>query len=306
MNNRIAFALPVYNGARFVRNALLSLLDQAEVTDVYIYDNGPDEQNYLAIQDLIRERVFYHRNENNIGYVGNINKCLNLALKGYDYIGILHHDDFHLPGSIQGFFDAIKQHPNAGLITCSVAQANTTGELTQPAFCELNYLSSGPEAVRYCWSIFCSAAIYRSDAIKEVGMLSDNYPYSADVEHFARIGSKFDIVKVPGVFIASRLHEDNYRYETWAKSDFPLSFLSMLERIEELKGVPRCAVRQIALTENASLFGSVCTYLLLKGKISAAARLGSLFHFKDFNLKLLKGFVRGIRAELKILWRTRT
>lgn len=74
--------MPVYNGERYVRQALDSLLAQDFADfELIISDNAStDATEQICCEYASRDvRVRYHRNETNLGIIGNFNKVFELA-----------------------------------------------------------------------------------------------------------------------------------------------------------------------------------------------------------------------------------
>jgi glycosyltransferase involved in cell wall biosynthesis len=101
---------------KYTSFAIDSLLNQTQAKfDVHIFDDASPDNTQEIIERNYTEKVYYHRNLENIGYVSNINLCLGLA-KYYDWIGILHDDDYHLGESVATVLAYAENYPNAGII----------------------------------------------------------------------------------------------------------------------------------------------------------------------------------------------
>lgn len=112
-------AIPTYKRVALLENALKSALDQQGVEDYEIIIVDNDTENY-QVEEMIKnnynEKVYYFKNEKNIGMFGNWNRCIELA-RG-KYITILNDDDWlsenylnncikHLKREIDGlYFDS--------------------------------------------------------------------------------------------------------------------------------------------------------------------------------------------------------
>ncbi len=94
---RIAFAVPVYNGGRYLAEALAALQAQTEerwaaiVTDNASTDATADIARRAAASDA---RILYHRNAVNLGANGNFNRSMALAIEtGAPHVKWAAHDD---------------------------------------------------------------------------------------------------------------------------------------------------------------------------------------------------------------------
>ena len=86
MNNesqsKITIGLPVYNGDKFIHNAINSLLKQSYTNfELIISDNGSTDQTESICRNFAQadKRIKYTRHETNSGYVWNFNSVLQQA-----------------------------------------------------------------------------------------------------------------------------------------------------------------------------------------------------------------------------------
>lgn len=87
--------MPTYNGQTYLRDCLESALNQTFTDiEVLIVDDGSTDDTPSIIEEFRRDdgRVIVHKNEINLGLVGNWNRCVALA-KG-SWIKFLFQDDF--------------------------------------------------------------------------------------------------------------------------------------------------------------------------------------------------------------------
>lgn len=120
MNNNkplVSIGMPVFNGERFLRKTLDSLLAQDyENFELNISDNASTDQT----EDICREyvakdnRVRYDRNETNYGVPFNFNKVLELASGKY-FMWAGDHDLWH-PSFISRCVLLFEQYPDAVLV----------------------------------------------------------------------------------------------------------------------------------------------------------------------------------------------
>jgi glycosyltransferase involved in cell wall biosynthesis len=296
---RLAIAIPVYRGQDYLPHALLSIIKQEVEVDVYIYDNSPDLLTFDSIKLYLSARIFYSKNETNLGYLGNMNRCLELATSGkYTHIAILHHDDFHIGESIKNIIHWIKYNQGLGIYYSSACKADQYGNYdANNAKTTLRKFEAGESAISACWDIPCSACVYASKAIENVGYLNKNYPYSAEIEHYARIGRKYGILRLPEPIAAMRLHDKNYRYKTWCEVDFVSTFSAMISQLELYYGATESNSRILAVNRHAGTFVALSLRMLFLGKPSAAYRLIQPVRDLKLRWKTLKAIFIGLLSE---------
>lgn len=129
--------MPVYNGERFIRQALDSLLAQNyENFELIILDNASTDLTVeickgYAIKD---ERIRYYRNEQNMGGTFSLKHLLDLAMGKY-FMWAAHDDIWH-PDFITSCVGMLERNKNAGMAFSNVAQIDSFGRVIRkyPSF----------------------------------------------------------------------------------------------------------------------------------------------------------------------------
>jgi glycosyltransferase involved in cell wall biosynthesis len=110
----VSIGVPVYNGQRFLREALDSLVGQTyRNLEIVICDNAStDHTPEICAEYVARDsRVRYFRNETNLGVVGNYRRVF--ALSTGDYFTWGASDDLRPPQAIADAVEAFRQNPTA-------------------------------------------------------------------------------------------------------------------------------------------------------------------------------------------------
>jgi glycosyltransferase involved in cell wall biosynthesis len=93
---RVAVGLPVYNGERYVADAIESILAQSYTEfELVISDNASEDGTEAICREFANRdgRIRYHRSEKNVGAAPNFNRCLELAAPSTEYFKWSAHDD---------------------------------------------------------------------------------------------------------------------------------------------------------------------------------------------------------------------
>ncbi|HEU5070015.1 MAG TPA: glycosyltransferase [Verrucomicrobiae bacterium] len=120
---RVSVGLPVYNGERYLRSALDSILGQDYPDfELIISDNASTD----ATPDICREyaardaRIRYYRNEHNIGARGNYNRVFELA-RG-EFFKWASHDDVLYPSLLRRCLETFADSPADTVLVFSKAE----------------------------------------------------------------------------------------------------------------------------------------------------------------------------------------
>lgn len=114
---RISVGMPVYNGERYIKETLDSILSQTfDDFELIISDNAStDGTAQICREYIIREpRVRYFRNEKNLGAAWNYNKVFNLSTG--KYFKWAPADDVCAPEFLERCIDILDHYP--GVVLC--------------------------------------------------------------------------------------------------------------------------------------------------------------------------------------------
>ena len=116
MTPTLSIAIPTYNGACYIREALDSIITQLDDIDeeieVVISDNASTDQTPEIIREYRGKYPFikYFRNEENLGVDRNFDLAVRRSTGGY--VWLFSDDDLIKPGGIRKVVDVIGKHPD--------------------------------------------------------------------------------------------------------------------------------------------------------------------------------------------------
>lgn len=170
----ISVLMPNYNHARFLPEALKSVLEQSyRPTEVIVIDDASTDDSIAVLEEFARREpaIRLIRNETNRGVIANLNRLIGEAAG--DYLQFVAADDIILPGIYEKSIRLLERHPEAGLCsglsTIIDAEGRDQGVLTSSMVAnEATYLS--PEQVRSAllslnYHIPAGTVVYRRQAV---------------------------------------------------------------------------------------------------------------------------------------------
>ncbi|ECK7753622.1 TPA: glycosyltransferase family 2 protein [Campylobacter jejuni] len=111
MNDTIAVILATYNGEKYLKQQIESILDQTyKNIKIYIGDDCSKDGTIdiiRAYKNLYPDKITYYQNETNIGFVKNFEKLLQNTKE--DYIAFSDQDDVWLPSKLEEQINKIKE-----------------------------------------------------------------------------------------------------------------------------------------------------------------------------------------------------
>jgi glycosyltransferase involved in cell wall biosynthesis len=111
---KVTVLMPVYNAARFVREAMDSILGQTFTDyEFLILDDGSTDESVEIIGSYPDERIRLVRNERNLRLAATLNR--GLALARGEYVARMDADDISLPERLAKQVAFLDAHPDIGI-----------------------------------------------------------------------------------------------------------------------------------------------------------------------------------------------
>lgn len=135
----ISVCIATYNGEKFIKEQLVSILSQLEKDDeVIISDDNSNDCTLSIIYELNDPRIKIHINQTRKGVVGNFENALNKSIG--DYIFLCDQDDIWLENKVEVCMNALM---NADLIMHNVQVIDAYGNILYPSFFKLRGTQKG-------------------------------------------------------------------------------------------------------------------------------------------------------------------
>ncbi len=114
MEPQITVLMPTYNGEKYLKDSIASILNQTfKDFELLIINDGSPEKTDKIIESFHDERIRYIKNQTNIGISQSSN--LGLSLARGRYIARQDHDDIALPTRLEEQFNYMEAHPEIGV-----------------------------------------------------------------------------------------------------------------------------------------------------------------------------------------------
>lgn len=203
----VSVAIPAYNGADYLREAIDSVLaqTQTELEVIVVDDGSTDHTAEVARSYGDRVRYLYQENDRTNG-AGARARAVREATG--EWIAILDQDDRWLPTKIEKQLDAVRAMPESELSFTGFRAIDAAGnQVGEPVLTTLQgdvfhlLLSVNP----YC----ASSALIKRSAIEKYG-LPDPKPGPADYEWWLHFGRHCRVSVVSECLTEYRTHAENY------------------------------------------------------------------------------------------------
>ncbi|WP_200253003.1 glycosyltransferase family 2 protein [Thiococcus pfennigii] len=177
---RVSIGMPVYNGERFIRAAIESLLEQTYSDfELLISDNASDDATREICLEFakIDSRVRYSRNDRNLGAAPNYNRVF--ALSRGTYFKWAAHDDVCAPTFLERCVQILESDASVVLAHTGVSLIGEAGEITNECVESFHLTSLRPsERLLGCllagpWTFHPIFGVMRRDALKKTLLIQD-------------------------------------------------------------------------------------------------------------------------------------
>lgn len=207
--------MPAYNAARFIRQAIESVLRQEGVDlELIVVDDHSEDATY-AIADSFHDprlTVIHHNRRRGIG------ACHNTAIRSSraPYVAHVDADDFLLPGALRKLVDAVAGDPRAGQSHCYFFEVDARGRVSRDAFVRQWHAvrSSCPSTVNHRVALRTTSMAnhlrtFRRAVLDELGGFDERLPFGVDYDMALRVVERYGITLVPEFLYARRVHDRN-------------------------------------------------------------------------------------------------
>ena len=200
---RVSVVMPVYNGERYLHEAIDSILNQTFSDFEFIVINDcSDDGTENIIKSYTDSRIHYIKNENNLGVALSLNRGFDAA-KG-EYIARMDADDISLPSRLEKQVEYMEDNPAIAVCGC---ETELFGDVEKTD----TYTVFGKEMMKINLLFapcLCHPAVMlrRSVVEKEHYRYDDSFERLEDYELWTRLFLKYDIDNVRGVYFKYRLH----------------------------------------------------------------------------------------------------
>lgn len=211
---RVTVAVPTWNGAAFIRQALASVLGQTFPDfQLIVIDDCSDDDTPAIVASLKDPRIRFERNPVRLGLVQNWNRCLKAA--GGEYLTIFHQDDLMAPENLARKVSVLDEHQSVAFVYSDVAQIGPDGELLSESWyvppkpgddgvhdgrALLQRLFEGENLV--C----CPSVVLRREMVLRHGGFDAHLPFTADWEMWMRLCLFHDAACIRERLVCYRRH----------------------------------------------------------------------------------------------------
>ncbi len=230
---QISVLMSVYNGERYLRSAIESVLSQSFADfEFIVIDDGSTDSSHQILEEMARKdaRLKLFRQENH-GLVASLNRALMTAEAPYvarmDADDISHHDRFAMQ------HQRLESQPDIAVLGGSVRLIAETG---QPL--SIVRYPKSPGAAFYRQPGFNPiphpAVMARTEILRGLGGYSPLYPQAEDYALWIKAAGMFRLANLPDIVLDYRIHPAKMS-AIHARSQVISGFVARMRALGEIK-----------------------------------------------------------------------
>jgi glycosyltransferase involved in cell wall biosynthesis len=197
---KVSVITTVYNGEKYIREAIDSVLNQTlKDFELIVINDGSIDRTLEILRGYDDSRIITINNQKNIGIPKSLNKALQMA-KG-QYICRQDSDDISLPARLERQTKFLIENKDVGLVGTSYYRINGDGQEIGVAECP-----SGEKAIHF---MGLPTIMVRKDCLEKMGGFREVFEIAEDYDLYLRISEVFRI---------GTIRESLYKYRVYNSS----------------------------------------------------------------------------------------
>ena len=193
-NPKVNVLMSVYNGEKYLREAIDSILGQTfKDFEFLIINDGSTDKTGEILKSYNDPRIKIINNEKNIGLTKSLNKGLRLA-RG-EYIARQDADDISMPERLKKEVEFLEQNINVGLVGTDYLFINEKGKVVHFIKClngsrELKTKLLGGNQFGH------GSVMFRRECAEKIGIYRKEFKYAQDFDFALRISEVSDLANI--------------------------------------------------------------------------------------------------------------
>lgn len=204
MDELISIVLPIYNGERFMRKSIDSVISQTYKNwELLIVDDCSTDNTASIAHEYVQKdsRIHYFKNEKNLRLPRNLNR--GFSLTHGEYLTWTSDDNVFWPSALEKMHAALISHPEADFAyaSCDIIDENDKVIEYMMLYPGIEKRAVGANPVGACF-------LYTRTVYETIGDYDPNALYVEDFDYWQRIFMQFKVVPIYEILYSYRSQKD--------------------------------------------------------------------------------------------------
>jgi glycosyltransferase involved in cell wall biosynthesis len=204
---RVSVVMPVFNGERFLSEAIESVLAQTYPHwELVLIDDGSRDASFAIAERYAAQdaRVRPFRNEQNLGIVKTRNRAFAEADPRSEFFAVLDGDDVCMPDRLALQVEFLSAHPDHALVGGNTLIIDEQGRVVGRRVYPSAHEDIARVITRYN-PIAQPTCTLRRSALAEIGVYDEHYSRCQDYDLWLRMAARFKIANLPAFTLKYRV-----------------------------------------------------------------------------------------------------
>jgi len=209
--------MPVYNAARYVADAVRSVLSQTyHDFELLVIDDGSADASAAIVAAFADSRIRLVRNDQNMGLSQSLNR--GLALARGSLVARQDADDLSEPMRLERQVAYLDATPEVALVGAWYRKVDDAGRCLGE-----RTLPTGDAQLRWAMLYYCpfvhSAVTFRPECVRAVGAYDERFRYGEDFDLWSRLAHRHRMANVPEFLVRYRVSHTSMTATLGADTD---------------------------------------------------------------------------------------
>ncbi|BAZ09729.1 glycosyl transferase family protein [Calothrix sp. NIES-4071] len=205
---KVTVLMAVYNGERYLKEAIESILNQTfQDFEFLIINDGSCDSTREIIKSYQDSRIRLVENSSNLGLTRSLNKGLKLA-EG-EFIVRQDADDISEPERLSKQVAFLETHFNVALVGTWYKEIDAWGNLIGNRKLPCDCTKIRWDILFYCPFVHSAMMLRKSIVIKQIGLYDEAFVYAQDYDLWSRIARSLPVANLNEYLIKLRINPES-------------------------------------------------------------------------------------------------
>lgn len=215
---KISVLMSVYNGEKYLKDSIQSILSQTYKNFVFIIiDDHSSDKSFDIIKSFRDKRIHVIKNSKHRGLTYSLNKALKLS--NSTYIARMDADDISLPKRLETQVHYLENHPKVVMVGSWVDLIDKNNNKIRQLRLPISY-EEIKRSILFFNPFIHPTVMIRKSILDKVGKYDEKLDGAEDYDLFLRIASKYRVVNLRKTLVKFRKFNNSTTWNKMKKTEY--------------------------------------------------------------------------------------